>query len=73
MSHQDKKDTVAVFREKASEFVSLTFDVCEEHLARGPKAADSSQKALAAAALCVRASVTTFLAVTGDSDERKGV
>ena len=58
-----KKDMQA-FEEKAREVVSLAFAVCEDELSTGKSAPTPPQKALAAAALSVRESVKTFLAVS---------
>lgn len=55
---------VQAFEEKAREFISLTFAVCEKELAMNTAQPTPPQKALAAAALSVRESVNTFLAVS---------
>lgn len=52
------------FEEKAREVVSLAFAVSEDELSTGKKAPTPPQEVLAAAALSVRESVKTFLAVS---------
>jgi hypothetical protein len=49
---------------RAEEFMSFTIEVCEEHLEYGRAPLTPPQKALAAAALGVRQSISTFLAVS---------
>lgn len=58
------ENDVQAFEQKAREFVSLTLAVCEQELAPGSAAPTPPQTALAAAALSVRESVKTFLAVS---------
>lgn len=71
MTQQDQNEQMEVFEEKAQELVSLTFALCEQQIAQGPKIAAPPQKALAAAALCVRESVQTFIAVSYIPVDRK--
>jgi hypothetical protein len=54
---------------RAEEFVTLTFEMCEERLAFGRAPLTIPQKALAAAAMGVEQSIKTFLAVSKISDE----
>ncbi len=64
MTQQNHNEQLEAFEVKAQELVSMTFALCESQLAQGPKTAEPPQKALAAAALCVRESVKTFVAVS---------
>lgn len=56
---------------KAEELVSLTLEVCEKRLAAA-RALSPEQTALSSAALSVRQSIKTFLAVTGIPGAIKG-
>ena len=58
--------------EHAEEFVTLTFEVCEERLAYGHTPLTAPQEALAAAAMGVQQSIKTFLAVSKIPDETAG-
>ena len=49
---------------KAEELVTLALEVCEKRLSTSP-ALSPEQEALSSAAMTVRQSVKTFLAVTG--------
>jgi len=57
---------------RAEEFVTLTFEVCEERLAYGHTPLTAPQEALAAAAMGVQQSIKTFLAVSKIPDETTG-
>ena len=50
--------------DKAEEFVTLTFELCEKRLASARAPLAPSQAALSAAAMAVHHSVETFLAVS---------
>ena len=71
MTQQNQKEQMDVFEEKALELVSLTLALCEQQIAQGPKVAAPPQRALAAAALCVRESVQTFIAVSNIPGDQK--
>jgi len=64
MRQQNHKVELVAFEEKAQELVSMTFALCERRIASVGKSSLPPQEALAAAALSVKASVNTFLAVT---------
>jgi len=55
--------------EHAEEFVTQTFEWCEERLAAGRTPLTAPQKALAAAAMGVQQSIKTFLAVSEIPEE----
>ena len=69
MTQQNHKVELVAFEEKAQELVSMTFALCEQRIASEEPIALPPQKALEAAALCVQASVNTFLAVTNFPNE----
>jgi hypothetical protein len=64
MAQQNKNRELTAFEEKARELVSLTFDLCELHMAKEEQKPLPSGEVLEAAALSVQASVKTLLAVT---------
>ncbi len=70
MTRKNQKN-LAVFEEKAQELVSMTLALCEKRIAEETHPPLPPQKALAAAALSVQASVNTFLAVTATTDEQR--
>ena len=59
-----QNETMKNYAEKAEELVALTLDVCEQKLAEPAKPTAMQGEALASAAMCVRDSVKTFLAVS---------
>lgn len=69
MSQQKQKVELEMFEEKAHELVSLTLALCEQRVAEDDNAKLPPQKALEAAALSVKASVNTFLAVSNIPEE----
>ena len=64
MTQQNEKGELVEFEEKAQEFVTLTFALCERRIFSEEENYTQPQEALAAAALSVQASVNTFLAVS---------
>lgn len=58
------------YEEKANELVSLTLNVCEERLTQPIEPTALQGDALAFAAMSVRASVNTFIAVSRLSVEK---
>ena len=60
MVRQDKHEDLRKVEGKAEELVSLTLEVCEKRRSLSPE-----HVALSSAAMSVRQSVKTFLAVTG--------
>jgi hypothetical protein len=65
MTQQNQnQSTLEEYEEKAQEMVWMTFALCEQQMAERAKFAIEPQKALTAAALCVRQSLHTFMAVT---------
>ena len=64
MEKLNERWDVQAFEEMAQELVSLSFAICEEELAVAKTPPSPPQKALAAAALSVKESVNTFLAIT---------
>ena len=67
---QQQNEKMKSYEKKAEELVALTLDVCEQKLAEPVKHTVLQGEALASAAMCVRDSVKTFIAVsrisTGD-------
>jgi hypothetical protein len=59
------------YEEKAKELVSLTLNVCEERLTQPVEPTALQGDALASAAMSVRESVNTFIAVSRLSVEEK--
>lgn len=64
-------EKMKVYEEKANELVSLTLNVCEERLTQPVEPTALEGDALASAAMSVRASVNTFIAVSRLSAEEK--
>ena len=64
MVRQDKHEDLRKVEEKAEELVSLTLEVCEKRLTDS-RSLSPEHVALSSAAMSVRQSVKTFLAVTG--------
>lgn len=67
---QRQNETMKVYEEKAKELVSLTINVCEEQLTAPIEPSVLQGDALASAAVCVRESVRTFIAVSRLSAEK---
>lgn len=61
---QQNQNTLKEYEEKAHEMVWMTFALCEQQIAERAKQAIEPQRALSAAALCVRESLHAFMAVT---------
>lgn len=61
---QRQVEKMKTYEEKAKELVSLTINVCEERLTRPVEPTALQGDALASAAMGVRASVNTFIAVS---------
>lgn len=68
---RQQSETMKAYEEKAKELVSLTINVCEERLTQPVEPTALQGDALASAAICVRESVNTFLAVSRLSAEEK--
>lgn len=68
---RQQSEKMKAYEEKAKELVSLTLDVCEERLTRPVEPTTLQGDALASAAMCVRESVNTFIAVSRLSAEEK--
>ena len=68
---RQQSEKMKAYEEKAKELVSLTLDVCEERLTRPVEPAALQGDALASAAMCVRESVNTFIAVSRLSAEEE--
>lgn len=66
-----RSDRLKTYEEKAKELVSLTLDVCEEQLTQPVEPTALQGDALASAAISVRESVNTFIAVSRLSTEDK--
>ena len=64
MRTQGKHEDLRNVEGKAEELVSLTLEVCEKRIAADQTLSPEGE-ALSSAAMCVRQSVKTFLAVTG--------
>ena len=69
MNRENSGNNMKHMEHRAEEFVSLALEVCEERLAYGRAPLTAPQKALAAAAMGVQQSITTFLAVSKIPDE----
>jgi len=69
MNRENSGNNMNRMEHRAEEFVSLAFEVCEERLSYGRAPLTAPQKALAAAAMGVQQSITTFLAVSKIPDE----
>lgn len=68
---QQQNEKMWSYEKKAEELVALTLDVCEQKLAEPVRPTAVQGEALASAAMCVRDSVKTFLAVSRLSIEEK--
>lgn len=68
---RQQTEKMKVYEEKANELVSLTLNVCEERLTQPVEPTALKGDALASAAMSVRASVNTFIAVSRLSAEEK--
>ena len=64
-------EKMKTYEEKANELVSLTLNVCEERLMQPVEPTTLRKSALASAAMSVRESVNTFIAVSRLSAEEK--
>lgn len=71
MKRQNDKDNRSIkdYEAKAEELVAMTLGVCERRLAEPEKTPPPHGEALASAAMCVRDSVKTFIAVSRISEE----
>ena len=67
---RQQAERIREYEEKAKELVSLTLNVCEERLTEPVEPTALQGDALAAAAMCVRESVKTFIAVSRLSAEK---
>lgn len=61
---RQQSDKMKTYEEKAKELVSLTLNVCEERLMQPDEPTQLQGDALASAAMSVRESVNTFIAVS---------
>lgn len=61
---RQQAERMKAYEEKAKELVSLTLNVCEERLAQPVEPTALQGDALASAAMSVRESVNTFIAVS---------
>lgn len=61
---RQQAERIKEYEEKAKELVSLTLNVCEERLTQPVEPTALQGDALASAAMCVRESVNTFIAVS---------
>lgn len=68
---RQQAEKMKVYEKKANELVSLTLNVCEERLTQPVEPTALEGDALASAAMSVRASVHTFIAVSRLSAEEK--
>ena len=68
---RQQSDKMKTYEEKAKELVSLTLNVCEERLTPPVEPTALQGDALASAAMSVRESVNTFIAVSRLSAEEK--
>mgnify|MGYP000072723651 CR=1 FL=1 len=68
---RQQTEKMKVYEEKANELVSLTLNVCEERLTQPVEPTALEGDALASAAMSVRASVNTFIAVSRLSAEER--
>jgi hypothetical protein len=57
---QQKKNSLKEYEARAEELVSMTLGVCEQQIAK----CGNQEEVLSSAAMCVRDSLKTFLAVT---------
>ncbi len=64
-------EKMKTYEEKANELVSLTLNVCEERLMQPVEPTTLRKSALTSAAMSVRESVNTFIAVSRLSAEEK--
>ncbi len=64
-------EKMKTYEEKAKELVSLTLNVCEERLMQPVEPTALQENALTSAAMSVKESVNTFIAVSRLSAERK--
>jgi len=72
MNRENGGNDMKSMEHRAEEFVSLAFEVCEERLATRRAPLTAPQKALAAAAMGVKQSISTFLAVSRIPDDPSG-
>ena len=73
MGQQNRSEDLRMVEGKAEELVSLTLEVCERRLTAA-RALSPEDVALSSAAMSVRQSIKTFLAVTkipGAAEERE--
>ena len=68
---RQQTEKMKAYEEKAKELVSLTLNVCEERLTQPVEPTTLQGDALASAAMSVRESVNTFIAVSRLSVEEK--
>ncbi len=68
---RQQTEKMKAYEEKAKELVSLTLNVCEERLTQPEEPTTLQGDALASAAMSVRESVNTFIAVSRLSVEEK--
>ena len=68
---RQQTEKMKAYEEKAKELVSLTLNVCEERLTQPVEHTTLQGDALASAAMSVRESVNTFIAVSRLSVEEK--
>jgi len=68
---RQQTEKLKAYEEKANELVSLTLNVCEERLTQPVEPTAFQGDALASAAMSVRASVNTFIAVSRLSAEEQ--
>lgn len=68
---RQQSEKMKAYEEKAKELVSLTLNVCEERLTQPVEPTALQGDAMASAAICVRESVNTFIAVSRLSAEEK--
>jgi len=72
MIQENGDSSLKAMEHRAEELMTLTIEVCEERLAFGKAQMNAPKKALAEAAMGVRQSIKTFLAVSkipGDTDQ----
>jgi hypothetical protein len=68
---RQQAEKMKAYEEKAKELVSMTINVCEERLTQPVEPTALQGDALASAAISVRESVNTFIAVSRLSAEEK--
>lgn len=68
---RQQSEVMKAYEEKAKELVSLTLNVCEERLMQPVEPTSLQGNALTSAAMSVRESVNTFIAVSRLSSEEK--